>query len=60
MRGIADDGALIYFEDQRTPRRLTCWAMWWWSNRHDEVLVKRLLRGPNPALTIWKAWPADA
>jgi transcriptional regulator with XRE-family HTH domain len=26
MRAIAEDGALIYFEDQRTPRRPTCWA----------------------------------
>jgi len=46
MRGIADDGALIYFEDQRTPPTPDMLG-------HvvvvevdtDEVLVKRLLRG---------------
>ena len=46
MRGVADDGALIYFEDQRTPPSPDMLG-------HvvvveidtDEVLVKRLLRG---------------
>ena len=46
MRGLADDGALIYFEDQRTPPTPDMLG-------HivvveidtDEVLVKRLLRG---------------
>lgn len=46
MRGMADDGALIYFEDQRTPPTADMLG-------HvvvvevdtDEVLVKRLLRG---------------
>ena len=49
MHGIADDGALIYFEDQRTPPTPDMLG-------HvvvvevdtDEVLVKRLLRGSKP------------
>lgn len=49
MRGVADDGALIYFEDQRTPPTPDMLG-------HvvvvevdtDEVLVKRLLRGSRP------------
>jgi hypothetical protein len=49
MRGVADDGALIYFEDQRTPPTPDMLG-------HvvvveldtDEVLVKRLLRGSMP------------
>jgi transcriptional regulator with XRE-family HTH domain len=49
MRGVADDGALIYFEDQRTPPTADMLG-------HvvvvevdtDEVLVKRLLRGSRP------------
>jgi len=51
MRGVADDGALIYFEDQRTAPSLDMLG-------HvvvveldtDEVLVKRLLRGSRPGL----------
>ena len=51
MRGIADDGALIYFEDQRTPPTPDMLG-------HvvvvevdtDEVLVKRLLRGSRGGL----------
>jgi len=51
MRGVADDGALIYFEDQRTPPTPDMLG-------HvvvveidtDEVLVKRLLRGSGPGL----------
>ena len=49
MRGVADDGALIYFEDQRTPPTPDMLG-------HvvvvevdtDEILVKRLLRGSAP------------
>lgn len=49
MRGVADDGALIYFEDQRTAPTVDMLG-------HvvvvevdtDEVLVKRLLRGSRP------------
>ncbi|MGQ3018314.1 LexA family transcriptional regulator [Phenylobacterium sp.] len=51
MRGLADDGALIYFEDQRTPPTPDMLG-------HvvvveidtDEVLVKRLLRGSRAGL----------
>lgn len=51
MRGVADDGALIYFEDQRTPPTPDMLG-------HvvvvevdtDEVLVKRLLRGSRSGL----------
>ena len=51
MRGLADDGALIYFEDQRTPPTADMLG-------HvvvveidtDEVLVKRLLRGSRAGL----------
>ena len=49
MRGLADDGALIYFEDQRTPPtpdmlgQIVVVEM-----DTDEVLVKRLLRGSEP------------
>ena len=49
MHGVADDGALIYFEDQRTPPTPDMLG-------HivvvevdtEEVLVKRLLRGSEP------------
>ena len=51
MHGLADDGALIYFEDQRTPPTPDMLG-------HivvveidtDEVLVKRLLRGSRAGL----------
>ncbi len=51
MRGIADDGALIYFEDQKTAPSLDMLG-------HvvvveldtEEVLVKRLLRGSRAGL----------
>ncbi len=46
MRGLADDGALIYFEDQRsppTPDMLGQIVVV--ETDTDEVLVKRLLRG---------------
>lgn len=49
MPGIADDGALIYFEDQRsapTPDMLGQVVVVELDT--DEVLVKRLLRGSRP------------
>ena len=49
MRGVADDGALIYFEDQRTavtPDMLGHVVVV--EVDTDEVLVKRLLRGSRP------------
>jgi len=51
MRGVADDGALIYFEDQRsapTPDMLGHVVVV--EVDTDEVLVKRLLRGSRPGL----------
>ena len=51
MRGIADDGALIYFEDQRTavtPDMLGHVVVV--EVDTDEVLVKRLLRGSRAGL----------
>lgn len=51
MRGLADDGALIYFEDQRTactPDMLGQVVIV--ETDTDEVLVKRLLRGSRPGL----------
>lgn len=51
MRGLADDGALIYFEDQRpvpTPDMLGHVLVV--ETDGDEVLVKRLLRGSQPGL----------
>lgn len=46
MRGIADDGALIYFEDQRTPPSPDMLGhVVVVETDTDEVLVKRLLRG---------------
>lgn len=46
MRGLADDGGLIYFEDQRTPptEDMLGHVVVVETDR-DEVLVKRLLRG---------------
>ena len=49
MRGFADDGSIIYFEDQRTPPgpemlRQVVVA----ETDSDEVVVKRLLRGSEP------------
>lgn len=51
MRGLADDGGLIYFEDQRTPpspdmlgQIVVC------ETEDGQVLVKRLLRGSAPGL----------
>lgn len=46
MRGLADDGALIYFEDQRsspTPDMLGQVVVV--ETQEGEILVKRLLRG---------------
>lgn len=46
MRGVADDGALIYFEDQRTPPSPDMLGhVVVVETDGDEVLVKRLLRG---------------
>lgn len=51
MRGIADDGALIYFEDQRTPPTVDMLGhVVVVETDGDEVLVKRLLRGSGPGL----------
>lgn len=49
MRGLADDGALIYFEDQRTPPTPDMLGqVVVVETENDEVLVKRLLRGSEP------------
>lgn len=46
MRGLADDGGLIYFEDQRTPPTPDMLGqIVVVETDGDEVLVKRLLRG---------------
>jgi hypothetical protein len=46
MRGVADDGALIYFEDQRTPPSPDMLGhVLVVETDDDQVLVKRLLRG---------------
>jgi phage repressor protein C with HTH and peptisase S24 domain len=51
MRGLADDGALIYFEDQRTPPTPEMIGqIVVVETEDDEVLVKRLLRGSAPGL----------
>jgi transcriptional regulator with XRE-family HTH domain len=51
MRGVADDGALIYFEDQRTaPSPDMLGQVVVVETETDEVLVKRLLRGSRPGL----------
>ena len=51
MRGLADDGALIYFEDQRTaPTPDMLGQVVVVETDGDEVLVKRLLRGSRPGL----------
>jgi SOS-response transcriptional repressor LexA len=51
MRGVADDGALIYFENQHTPPtpdmlRFVCVV----ETDDGEVLIKRLLKGSEPGL----------
>jgi transcriptional regulator with XRE-family HTH domain len=49
MHGVADDGALIYFEDQRTPPTPDMLGhVVVMETDSDEVLVKRLLRGSAP------------
>lgn len=49
MRGIADEGALIYFEHQHTPPTLDMLGhVVVVETEHDEVLIKRLLRGSEP------------
>jgi phage repressor protein C with HTH and peptisase S24 domain len=51
MRGLADDGALIYFEDQRSsPSPDMLGQVVVVETDTDEVLVKRLLRGSAPGL----------
>lgn len=51
MRGLADDGALIYFEDQRTPPTPDMLGhVVVVEVETDEVLVKRLLRGSRSGL----------
>ena len=51
MRGLADDGALIYFEDQRTsPTPDMLGHVVVVETDADEVLVKRLLRGSIPGV----------
>jgi transcriptional regulator with XRE-family HTH domain len=51
MRGVADDGGLIYFEDQRTPPTPDMLGhVVVVETDDDEVLVKRLLRGSRPGL----------
>ena len=51
MRGVADDGALIYFEDQRTaPSSDMLGHVVVVELDTEEVLVKRLLRGSKPGL----------
>jgi transcriptional regulator with XRE-family HTH domain len=51
MTGLADDGALIYFEDQRTaPTPDMLGQVVIVETDTDEVLVKRLLRGSRPGL----------
>lgn len=51
MRGLADDGSLIYFEDQRTPPTAEMIGkVVVVETEDDEVLVKRLLRGSRPGL----------
>ncbi len=49
MRGLVDDGGLIYFEDQRTPPTPDMLGhVVVVETDTDEVLVKRLLRGSTP------------
>lgn len=49
MPGLADEGALIYFEDQRTPPSPDMLGHIVVAELDsDEVLVKRLLRGSKP------------
>ena len=50
MRGVADDGALIYFEDCMTPTTDMLGHVVVAQLDTDEVLVKRLLRGSRPGV----------
>lgn len=51
MRGVADDGALIYFENQHTPPTPDMLSqVVVVETDSDEVLVKRLLRGSRAGL----------
>jgi hypothetical protein len=59
MRGLADDGALIYFEDQRTPPTPDMLGqVVVVETDADEVLVKRLLRGSEPGRFALESTPA--
>lgn len=61
MRGLADDGALIYFEDQRTPPTPDMLGhVVVLETDADEVLVKRLLRGSGPGLFDLESLDAPA
>ncbi|MFC3077878.1 XRE family transcriptional regulator [Phenylobacterium terrae] len=61
MRGLADDGALIYFEDQRTPPTPDMLGhVVVVETDGDEVLVKRLLRGSRPGLYDLESLDAPA
>lgn len=51
MRGLADDGALIYFEHQQTPPTPDMLGhVVVIETETDEILVKRLLRGSRPGV----------
>lgn len=51
MRGLAEDGALIFFEDQRTPPAADMLGhVVVVETDGDEVLVKRLLKGSRPGV----------
>jgi transcriptional regulator with XRE-family HTH domain len=50
MRGVADDGALIYFEDRSAPTPDMLGHVVVVETDTDEVLVKRLLRGSRSGL----------
>jgi hypothetical protein len=53
MRAIADDGALIYFEDQRNPPTPDMLGYYCIVETEDgRVLFKRLLRGSAPGLYV--------
>jgi hypothetical protein len=53
MRAIAEDGALIYFEDQRNPPTPDMLGYYCIVETEDgRVLFKRLLRGSEPGLYV--------
>jgi SOS-response transcriptional repressor LexA len=56
MRAIAEDGSLIYFEDQRNPPTPDMLGYYVIAELEDgRVLFKRLLRGSVPASTCSRA-----